>query len=896
MSRSYSKMMLHVLNTLIELGFNKYVRGMHFRDKNPSNPNLNVIACRSNHCHPLSFFLETHITMFKDYVFICHMENEERKTLMSNISSITFDHKKMIEIRRGAGKIGREVFELAEWRNKYKNYFNRYFKTSNFITMPFDMDIVMDTFSQVCSRNGSRGFVFKNYDMRNHLEFLEYNVDLLKAELAAAVKDTITSYIVYSEHKNLILLCNKFLDSCNTKECLKHIATFIKCFLFLHNKKFHKTGVHIIGLMIKKDGDISENVECDFCNLFSPLYNVFESSSSLIRWWNFIEAYSGWWDLASPYKSIELFNELAAEILCFMAIHKKDLPPLTSDKSQQFKQTYFIYTPQQLSVCFSDLKHTIIKGSYGSGKSIVGLKKLELIAKICMRHEKIIYINFDSKSKLHILMENNVRKHVRIFPRKIKCISSIREILDSLDASIYVCHNSEQKNFSAILEEIIEVTLKKNELKFHAFVEEYDGETLTRNEAAHITELVRTKHFEQSNILILVQPLTKNRKWHMDSKIYERETSMFQELKKVFKIVKLEEVLRCSNEICNITKSAQKLVQDKESIFKPEMGKFKLKKLHKFYDHDDGTWKHGEKGMNHPDFTISNNERVSHYNSANITNKIHEYDMNLDEAFEKVSANNKGHLATDAIVSRFGFLSQPRQGVDINGGRPTLVEFSESINSTNDVGVISLALVLFKLTTGNRKTTLLHVTKEKPVILRKAIIFLNKYLATDAKYTESIEECIKENRHKKMIFLSNFQKVNGMEFDHVVVLVSHAEYYLKYYLPQLISRCRYDLSFVLLPNERQLLYTSETKEIKETVGDMIEEWKHKSLMKQINVVECDTCEEDSNYNCISSEADNMLVFGVHTWSDHYQTHLSEFKENLEFREQTPDTSDLAGYK
>ena len=835
--------------------------------------------------------------MFQDYVFICHMENEERKTLMSNISSITFDDTKMIEIRNGAGKIGREVLALANWRKKYRNYFNRYFKTSKFINMPFDMDIFMDTFSQVCSTYGGRGFVFKNYDMGNHLQFLGYDVDLLKERLAAAVKDTITSYIVYIEHKNLILLCNKFLDRCNMKECLKHITTSIKCFLFLHGKKFHKTGVHIVGLIIKKDDNISKVVQCDFCNLFSPLSKVFESSASFMCWWNFIETYSDWWDLSSAYKCIKLFNELAAEILCFMAIHKKDLPPLTSDKSQQFKQTYFIYTPQQLSVCFSNSKHVIIKGSYGSGKSIVGLKKLELIAKICMPHEKIIYINFDSKSKLHILMENNIRKYVTVFPRKIKRINSIWEMLDSLDASIYVCHNSEQKNFSKILEEIIEVTnsvnLKKNELKVHAFVEEYDGETLTRNEAAHITELVRTKYFKQSNILILVQPLTRNRKWHVDSKIYERETSMFQDLRKVFKIVKFEEVLRCSNEICNITKSAQKLVQNKESIFKTEMGKFKVKKLQKFYD---GIGKYGEKEINHPDSTISSNENVSYYNSPNITNKIYEYDMNLDEAFEKVSAVNKGHLAKDAIVSRFGFLSEPRQGVDIKGGKPTLVEFSESMNSTNDVGVISLALVLHKLTSANRKTTLLHVTKEKPDILRKAIIFLNKFLATDAKYTESIEEYIKENAHKKIIFLSNFQKVNGMEFDHVVVLVSHTEYYLKYYLPQLISRCRYDLSFVLLPNEEQLVYTCERKEIKETVGDMIEEWKHESLMKQINVVECETCEDDSNYNCISGETDNMLVFGVHTWSDHYQNHLSEFKENLEYREQAADTRDLASYK
>ena len=74
-----------------------------------------------------------------------------------------------------------------------------------------------------------------------------------------------------------------------------------------------------------------------------------------------------------------MFEDLAAEILCFMALHQKGLPALTDDKTQQFKQTYFLYTPQQLGIHFSDAKHVVILGSYGSGKSLLGLKKLELI-------------------------------------------------------------------------------------------------------------------------------------------------------------------------------------------------------------------------------------------------------------------------------------------------------------------------------------------------------------------------------------------------------------------------------------------------------------------------------------------------------------------------------------
>ena len=38
-----------------------------------------------------------------------------------------------------------------------------------------------------------------------------------------------------------------------------------------------------------------------------------------------------------------------------------------------------------MNILFSEAKHVVIKGSYGSGKSILGLKKLELIWKSEMK-------------------------------------------------------------------------------------------------------------------------------------------------------------------------------------------------------------------------------------------------------------------------------------------------------------------------------------------------------------------------------------------------------------------------------------------------------------------------------------------------------------------------------
>ena len=146
-----------------------------------------------------------------------------------------------------------------------------------------------------------------------------------------------------------------------------------------------------------------------------------------------------------------------------------------------------------MDIHLSDAKHLVIQGSYGSGKSMLGLKKLELIWKSLRQNEKIIYINFDRKSNLHFLMERNLKEYVGISSRKIKHTSAIQNIIDSPERQVYVFHNSTGENLSAILKETVRLNISTSAMaktKSHVIVEEYDGETLSHDEAAKITKLV----------------------------------------------------------------------------------------------------------------------------------------------------------------------------------------------------------------------------------------------------------------------------------------------------------------------------------------------------------------------------------------------------------------------
>ena len=150
--------------------------------------------------------------------------------------------------------------------------------------------------------------------------------------------------------------------------------------------------------------------------------------------------------------------------------------------------------------------------------------------------------------------------------------------------------------------------------------------------------------------------------------------------------------------------------------------------------------------------------------------------LDLDQAFKRSTSLRK---SKSKIVSKFGFLCEPKQGVDIEGLKPKLVEFSEDINLTSDIAVIALALVLQNFIEENETTTVLHMADEQPTIIRRAIQLLQRLDETFS-YTQDLREYLQNKKQSKMIFSSSFCRVNGMEFDHVVVVVSKSDYYLKY--------------------------------------------------------------------------------------------------------------------
>ena len=339
------------------------------------------------------------------------------------------------------------------------------------------------------------------------------------------------------------------------------------------------------------------------------------------------------------------------------------------------------------------------------------------------------------------------------------------------------------------------------------------------------------------------------------------------------------------------------MVDEKDSVFRTKRGKKTPEKLLDNKDETDETNMDddGKQNLISLDSTIQNKQSKMYSGiDSNERDEINHRKISLDQAFQNLRATKSKNKGQIKIVSRFSFICSPQQECIIKGTKPNVIEFSEAISSTNEAAVISLGVILKKFIGKNKKTALLYLTSEKPVILRKVLLEAN--LLDNVVHVEDVKMFLEEDKEitSEMVLSSCFHNVNGMEFDFVILLLTYSEYYLKYYLPQAMSRCSYDLSLVFLPKPKQNIKKhlaeklhnhfskNEITKRKNTIENIKKEWQKNNLIKQWNVVECQRCETVSE---LLTENDKTLT--VHSHSCQYQTHLDQLKKKQKSRNQSP---------
>ena len=266
-----------------------------------------------------------------------------------------------------------------------------------------------------------------------------------------------------------------------------------------------------------------------------------------------------WWSEISEWLKVDELDQTKAEN-CFLAFCSKILglmactncsylPNFTKNFASQIKQAYIFLTPEQIDVTYYSKNYTILKGDFGTGKSIVLQKKLENLAKVIPEDEIIYYFNYDGKNNVYITVKNFVEKKFPNASGKIQIRKNFgRQKLSSLFKSI---NREVDKRISSV----------------HIFIDEYNGEDLTVKEVQMLKDNLDKKHFKHSIIFIAAQPIHRTQTFQYSGKKETSEVNLFSKVEGIFEIRQLNQVMRNTVQINVIMKILQNYLKDKKNEF-----------------------------------------------------------------------------------------------------------------------------------------------------------------------------------------------------------------------------------------------------------------------------------------------------------------------------------------
>ena len=802
------------------------------------------------------------------------------QSFLRNVNSVKYDWEQIIGVYRGGGCNGIEYVKLSDWENESINYFDRYFQRLSVVTIPCEKDDIMDTLSSWCKDGGkeNEGFVVNGYDSASHYEFLGIGrKDLCNMFSMNSFGDPFSRYIAFSKNKKIIL--NVRLAETFDNNVVENCVSDIKLLIGLYQKELFNSGVRLVTIIAIKN-KISDTPKCHFCEAYLINEEILREPNIFKMWWCKTEETSRILETLHSFDRRNSFELVSSKLIAFMA-HAKNptIPNFSLQTNQQIAQTHLLLTMEQMNVVFMRDKHIFIKGSYGSGKTIIALKKLEIMLRNIRNNEIVVFLNYDERSAMHLQVSAYVKKIPTVNPKMVQ-VCDIADAFQQGNTYVTISSNNNGLSLSKILTIIKEKAdfLKKH---IHIIIDEYDGEDLSMDEVVNVAELLN--FLKNSFVILLVQPLEKYRVYQNEGKTHNSDTNQFKELQKYVKVVELKNVFRTTLQIHDLLNHTKEYLQKQENTFNlPTRKKISDEKV--ISKKEPRIQKKPTTSSRNKSQRIKQNES-SEDESGNIPDTFFPSIRDLDEAFRGASNNTRRRPGTSKTLSNFRYITNSRPGHSIAGPLPKLIRYETNPLQVYDKSILSLSCIFKVLDIKSKKTVLLHFEKENPRVIVTALKFLELLIYSN----NDMESFVKEGKSRNCILVTNFRHVNGMEFDNLIIVLKRDEYFLRHYIPLCVSRCTCDLSILLWeqlepknPKKKRII----GGKVKETFKSLLPSLKSRSsnniicdaldifMMKkdsveQWEVSDCEKCDENSKFYCISNHDMHHIVLGVNIKSNEY---------------------------
>ena len=503
--------------------------------------------------HPIEHLHKEHIhrRRFNGYKVFGHISNDDE--IFERLQKTRRKNKDMVVkvLLGNKSNPEKDMIKLTKFKSDHcPMYYDRYFKelakTAPIVLpqeVPNEIKDTVESLENWCSETNKsfspKGLVLHSFSLWKYLKWLYYGYKektLLK-DLQCKDFPLTPALIVYNPRENVILLIRKTLQENFEKE-LELCSVDMKMFLLIFGDELENSGIKVIP-MLASNNEVPRKLSCDTCKNFIVSGKQIQSYGS----------FKDLWDKISSRFKIENTGDVdknkvkivLTKFIGFLAAAQffDHIPTFTDSSKEQMEHILVILTPTQKRILDCNDKHVLIKGPYGSGKSIIACKKMQMLAENLKKDETVYFICYDSKSALAEVMENRFK----------------------LNSNANVFPNKEGKKLSEIIKEIQSKNKTNNS---HLIIDEYDGDDLDIIEAQTLNNYFE-EDFKNAHVFLICQSMEKKRIINDIS----QARNMFS-LLKTMKPFDFKLVMRNSLEINDLVLVTQRFLEEEKTIYQQQ--------------------------------------------------------------------------------------------------------------------------------------------------------------------------------------------------------------------------------------------------------------------------------------------------------------------------------------
>ena len=196
----------------------------------------------------------------------------------------------------------------------------------------------------------------------------------------------------------------------------------IACLLL--RDELNDSSVIVTGL-VTYAGENTHSQSCTHCANFIVSRNMFNSVEEFIAFWkslkeNILTQLGKYLKTRGKNDTTKVFRAVGGKMLGYLAhlqfetLEEPVLPVTENNASGNIEQAELLLDRYQMEIAYSDEKRLLLRGKYGTGKTVVALKKLELLCKCSKEKDVIYYITFARKSRLDCMIRQKFKTNEKV--------------------------------------------------------------------------------------------------------------------------------------------------------------------------------------------------------------------------------------------------------------------------------------------------------------------------------------------------------------------------------------------------------------------------------------------------------------------------------------------------